>query len=124
MNQGWRREPARHALAAHGVKTGHTFNKHTLLHGDVPIEQHPAFLRASKNAYKTGHRVGFKGISDERAGPEGFDQITNDTARIVGHREDPMNPDEKWEDVHSYLWDDFWRGWREGFEEYREKYWD
>lgn len=123
---GWRREPARHALAARGISTtpANDYPKITLTGKVVPMHQYPKFIRASKDAHNLGHKIGNKGIPDEEAGGKAFDQVHASVVNVVGRKQDVMNPDYEWDTVYSYLWDDFWHGWREGFQDYTDREWD
>lgn len=123
---GWHREPARHALASKGIRTtlANDYPKITLTGRVVPMHQYPKFIRAAKEAHDLGHEIGNKGVSDELAGDKAFDQIHASIRKVIGREWYALGPDTEWDTVHSYLWDDFWRGWREGFQDYREREWD
>jgi hypothetical protein len=47
-----------------------------------------------------------------------------DIRKVVGRQQHAIDVDSEWDHVSSYLWDDFWRGWREGYHEYMEREWD
>lgn len=120
-SSGWRRDPARHSLAAKGIRTGHVSQRSGMR--ALPIDESPQFERASADAYKTGRKIGLQGINDDDAGPKAFNHINGSVVKVTGRKQDVNQADEEWEVVNSYLWDDFWRGWREGFQDYQEREW-
>lgn len=130
---GWFKESRRHSLASRGIETrrtsthkprtprarsstAHDFPKITASGRVVPMSEYPEFKRASKDAYGLGQSIGSKGISDEDAGAKAFDKIHASVVKVVGRKQDIFNPDYEWDTVYSYLWDDFWRGWSDGYQ--------
>jgi len=118
--KGWRKEPARHYLAALGVKTNAFFHRPQVLNKSVLAAKDQKLQSALKFAHTLGYDLGDRGVPDNEAELKATEDLQDLCSHVVDGKKKVLGEESK---VKSIMWNSFWGGWREGYHEYQEREW-